>query len=206
MKNFVYLVGPAHRPEVAVIDPAWEVEQIALALNADNKRLSAIVVTHHHSDHLNGVSQLLGRYPAHVYVQRTEFEFARASFAEFENSLVCLDDGQSIDVGGLPLECIHTPGHTPGAQCIHCQGALFTGDTLFVNACGRCDLPGGSAHELYESLHHRMRRFADDAVVYPGHDYGDIQVSTLERERQQNPYFRCTSESEFVSLRSRPRG
>jgi glyoxylase-like metal-dependent hydrolase (beta-lactamase superfamily II) len=125
--------------------------------------------------------------------------------AQLGDAVRAVDPGQVITVGALPITCLHTPGHTRGSQCLACGGAVFTGDTLFVNACGRCDLPGGDAGQLFDSLHTVLGALDDATVVYPGHHYGDVPVSSLGRERANNPYLQLTQRQQFVAHRSRPR-
>jgi glyoxylase-like metal-dependent hydrolase (beta-lactamase superfamily II) len=204
MKNFVCLIGAAGHPEVAVIDPAWDAAAIAAAVQEDGKRLAAIFLTHHHFDHLNAAPALLELADVPVYAQRAEVEFADAVRA-LGDAVRPVGHGEVIAVGPLPVTCVHTPGHTPGSQCLACGASLFSGDTLFVNACGRCDLPGGDAGQLFESLHRVLAPLGDETTLYPGHDYGDVPVSTLGRERRLNPYLALTQRSDFVAYRLRPR-
>lgn len=204
MQNFIYLVGAKGSKEVAVVDPAWDVPAIFLEAQAHQKVISAVFVSHHHFDHINGVGDLLARADVPVYVQRAEVDFAE-ELAEFAGALKPVGPGEKVRVGGLEVTLIHTPGHTPGSQCVLCGGALVSGDTVFVNACGRCDLPGGDPQQMFESLTQVLRALPDQTVLYPGHDYGDVPVSSLGRERAHNPYFRLGALGDFVSHRMRPR-
>jgi glyoxylase-like metal-dependent hydrolase (beta-lactamase superfamily II) len=205
MKNFVYLVGSPHGEEVAVIDPAWDAEAILSAARAESKRITAIVLSHHHFDHINAVSTLLDRLDIPVYAQRAEVDFSEA-VRGFGDAVRPVGPGEVISVGGAELTCIHTPGHTPGSQCILCGGALVSGDTVFVNACGRCDLAGSDPAQMFDSLHHVLRALPGQTRLFPGHDYGDVITSTLSREREQNPYFQLRKLPEFLAHRMRPRG
>jgi len=138
-----------------------------------------------------------------VYVHRAEADSLKA----VKDHLVQTEDGTRIAVGKVQLTCIHTPGHTPGAQCFLIQSGeakgkayLLTGDTLFVGACGRCDLTGGNAGQLYESLA-KLAKLDDQTVVLPGHDYGDQPTSTIGREKKTNPYYQARSLDEFLHER-----
>jgi glyoxylase-like metal-dependent hydrolase (beta-lactamase superfamily II) len=204
MKNFVYLVGPPDAREVAVVDPAWDVPAILRAVEEDGKRLVAALVSHHHFDHTNGLAPLLNARDVPVYVQKAEVDFTDA-LAPYAGAMRPVGPGEVIHVGTLPITCIHTPGHTPGSQCLLCGGALVSGDTVFVNACGRCDLSGGNPEQMFDSLHRVLGGLPGETVLFPGHDYGDVPVSSLERERQHNPYFQLTALADFVRHRMRPR-
>lgn len=204
MKNFVYLIGGPDSADVAVIDPAWDVEAIAEAAARDDKRIAAVVLSHHHSDHINGVEPLLNRFDVPVYAQAAEVDFA-AVIRGLGDAVHAVKPGDTVSVGTAELHLVHTPGHTPGSQCVLCRGALFSGDTVFVNACGRCDFPGGSAEQMYESLKQVLGALPGETTLYPGHDYGDVPVSSLARERLKNPYFQLGDVSSFVAHRMRPR-
>jgi glyoxylase-like metal-dependent hydrolase (beta-lactamase superfamily II) len=205
MKNFVYLIGERSGSEIAVIDPAWEAPAILEQARSDGKNITAVFLTHHHFDHINALPDLLKVLDVPIYVQDREADFATDALDEFRGSLRRVRPGESVAVGGQSITCIHTPGHTPGGQCLLCGGVLFSGDTLFVNACGRCDLPGGNSAALFDSLHRVLGTCSDDTVLYPGHDYGDVPISSLGRERSFNPYLRRQPSDEFIALRSKPR-
>jgi hydroxyacylglutathione hydrolase len=206
MKNFVYLIGAATGSEAVVVDPAWDVSAIVAALAEDQRRLSAIFLTHHHHDHLNGVPDLLSLWDVPVHVQRTECDFALDALRPFAEALAPTSPGQLLHVAGVDLKCLYTPGHTPGSQCLECGGSVFTGDTLFVNACGRCDFEGSDPRAMHDSLFNVLGRLPPQTVVYPGHDYGDVAVSTLGREWQNNPYYKRADVDAFVKYRLTPRG
>ena len=204
MKNFVYLVGAANAPEVAVIDPAWDVPAIAKAVEEDGKKLTAVVLSHHHSDHVNGVAELLRSFDVPVYAQRAEVEFSEV-IRSFSDAVKKVGQGEVVRVGPMEMTMVHTPGHTPGSQCVLCGGALISGDTVFVNACGRCDFPGGDPEQMFKSLNTVLGALPGETVLYPGHDYGDVKVSSLERERANNPYFLLHELPAFLEKRKGPK-
>lgn len=207
MKNLVYLVGAEGRPDTAVIDPAWDVDAILAEAAAHERRITHALVTHRHADHVNGLAALVARTDAAVYAHRDDASSLPGDLPA--STLHRLSGGECVDVGGLPVTCVHTPGHTPGSQCFHVDagdGALVSGDTVFVNACGRCDLPGGDAAQLFDSISRVLGALPGSTAVYPGHDYGDVKVSTLARERARNPYFQLHDPAAFVAFRMRPRG
>lgn len=204
MKNFVYLAGAKGAKEVCVIDPAWDVPAIVEAAADDGKTIVSAFLSHHHADHINGVPDLLRHRDVPVYAQRAEAEFSEA-IRKFGDSVKTVGPGERVNVGPMSVTCIHTPGHTVGSQCLLCEDALVSGDTVFVNACGRCDLPGGSPEHMFDSLHRVLGDLPSSTALYPGHDYGDVKVSSLERERHCNPYFQLHELESFVELRTRPR-
>jgi glyoxylase-like metal-dependent hydrolase (beta-lactamase superfamily II) len=168
----------------------------------DGKQVVAAILTHSHHDHVNGLPELLAARDLPVYLQRAELAFSD-DLGEFKGALVAVGPGDEVKVGPLAITLIHTPGHTPGSQCLHCGGAVFTGDTLFVDHCGRGDLPGGDVHQLFHSLHRVLGALPGETSVYPGHDYGAVPVSSLARERAQNPYLVRTREEDFRAYRLR---
>lgn len=202
-QNFIHLVGAPESDLVAMVDPAWDVPALEAALAADGKRLGAVVLTHHHDDHINGVAELLRRHDVPVYVQATEHDFAEQ--VRFGGAVKTVAPQQTVKVGPLELELFRTPGHTPGSQCVLTRGALFSGDTLFVGACGRCDFRGGDPEAMFDSLHRVLGALPDDTQVYPGHDYGEVKVSSLGREKAKNPYYQLKALGDFVAWRMRPR-
>lgn len=205
MQNFIYLFGAEGAREVAVVDPAWDVDAIFRAAEEDGKEISAIVLTHHHHDHVNGVAPALARKPGiPVYAQSEEIAFSSV-LQGFGEALRPVRPDESFTVGPLETRCIHTPGHTPGSHCLLAAGRLFTGDTLFICGCGRCDLEGGDPVKMYRSLHEVLGALPDETIVYPGHDYADRPVSTMGEEKRDNPYFQRKSVDEFVAYRMRPR-
>ena len=193
MQNYVYLIGDPETREAAVVDPGWEAPQIVAAAQADGYKLTKVFVTHHHFDHVMGLDELLKSVDLPVYVHRNDAPLLQAGRA----NLRAVNGGETIDVGRLPVTLIHTPGHTPGSQCLLVQGCLFTGDTLFINACGRWDLPGGDPAILHQSPMH-LAALPEETVVYPGHNYADRPASTIGSEKRTNPFMQVSSRDEFL--------
>ncbi len=204
-KNFVYLVGSAESSDVAVIDPAWDIPALRVAASAEGKNIAAVLLTHQHADHLNGVPELLRHHDVPVYVQAAEYAFAPLVFRSFQAALQFTKPNQVLSLAGTELKCLHTPGHTVGAQCFFSGDALFSGDTLFVNACGRCDFEGGDPSAMHRSLVTVLGALPRETRVFPGHDYGDVPVSTIGRELERNPYFQWSTTEDFVRYRMAPK-
>jgi hydroxyacylglutathione hydrolase len=208
MMNFVYLVGCPESREAAVVDPAWDVPAILKIAGDSGCSIKHILLTHGHPDHMNGLEALLNATDATVYIHSAETDYMREvarSFGmptEFMNqrsgNFRMVSDGETIPVGKLPIQFIHTPGHTPGSQCFLVEGCLISGDTLFVDACGRIDMPGGDPEKMWFSLNKKLRALADDTILYPGHDYGGSPTSTMGEQKETNPYMRYTSVQKFI--------
>jgi hydroxyacylglutathione hydrolase len=201
MKNFAYLVGAPQGRECFVIDAAWDVDAIVAAAAADERVITAAVVTHHHHDHVNGLPDLLAKRDVPVFVNSIEHAFGRDAFSEVEGAVKEIEPGGVLSLAGVEVKCLHTPGHTPGSHCLSCGGSVFTGDTLFVNACGRCDFEGSDVKAMHRSLFDVLGGLNSETVVFPGHDYGDVKVSSIGREKQRNPYFQHRSLEAFIRHR-----
>lgn len=196
MQNFVYLVGCEASREAAVVDPAWDVPAILKTAKDHNLRIKTILLTHTHFDHINGVEELLKATDARVFVHKKEAPVLQYGRMNLRN----IDSGERVRVGGLDITFVHTPGHTPGSQCFYIDDLLITGDTLFINGCGRCDLPGGDPEEMYRSLTGTLRKMEDRTKVYPGHHYAEVSVSTMGDEKRRNPYLSSRSLEDFLRL------
>ncbi|RKH05753.1 MBL fold metallo-hydrolase [Corallococcus sp. CA053C] len=205
MDNFVYLVGPADGPEVVVVDPAWDVPAIEAAVAQEGKRVVGAFVSHCHGDHINGLSELLSRHDVPVYAQAEEVAFSRELRTWGGDALRPLKAGDPVPVGSRTFQALHTPGHTPGSHCLLADDALVSGDTVFINGCGRCDFPGGNPEAMYRSLSQVLLKVPDSARLFPGHDYADVPVAGMDAVRQKNPYFAFPDMASFVAFRMRPR-
>lgn len=209
MRNFVYLIGDRAAGEALVVDPAYDPQGIVEACAADGMRLSGVLATHYHPDHvggdmmgfsLRGVPELLEIVDVPVHVQVAEAPYVAATTGLGPEELVLHDSGDVVAVGGLNVELIHTPGHTPGSQCFLVGGRLLSGDTLFLEGCGRTDLPGGDAAALYESLTHRLSRVPDDTVLFPGHFYAALPSASLGDTRTSNSVFAPRSAEQWLAM------
>ncbi len=196
MENFVYLIGDQDKRECVMVDPAWEVDRVLRLAAQDGMRVVGGLVTHTHFDHVNGVEELIAKTGSKVYVNKAEAEFLKGMKSHLEK----VDSGHKLQVGNLEITFLHTPGHTPGSQCFLVNNRLVSGDTLFINACGRCDLPGGNAEQMYESLQ-RLAKLGEGVILLPGHNYAAEPTSTLGNELKNNPYYQCHSLSEFLHER-----
>ncbi len=205
MANFIYLLVPSQGDRLAVVDPAWDPAFLLARAAQLGRPITDILLTHHHADHSNGVEALLAAHPARVHAQRSELPQLRGR--GWAQDLVLHDHGDIVDLGaGAAVQLLHTPGHTPGSQCLLCGDVLLTGDTLFIDGCGRCDLPGGDAEAMYRSLHDILGKLDGHVRVLPGHDYGPQPEATLDDQKKTNPYMGFQTNRDFFDYRMRPRG
>jgi glyoxylase-like metal-dependent hydrolase (beta-lactamase superfamily II) len=190
MANFAYLLYcPATRQGMAV-DPSLEPQRLLDAIRQHQVNLTWLVNTHGHRDHISGNALIL---------KATGAKLAAHPLAGVRVDKT-LGEGDVLMIGEIPVKILHTPGHTPADIALNPPGALVTGDTLFVTKVGRADMPGSNPAAMYHSLQ-RLADFPGETLVLPGHDYGPQPYSTIEFERQHNPYLRCPDLESFLALR-----
>jgi hydroxyacylglutathione hydrolase len=198
MENFVYLVGSKATREVFVVDPAWQVDTVLRILKEEDLKLKGALISHYHFDHTNGIEELMEATQVPVYVNKNDMNYLDVS----HDMIKPVDAGTKLKAGDVEIELVHTPGHTPGSQCFHVRGHLISGDTLFINACGRTDLPGGDAKQLYHSLSKTLMKMDDATVLCPGHNYADKPTATMGHQKRSNPYLMCDSLENFLRFRT----
>ena len=184
-----YLLCDETEKLCAVIDPGGDAVRVAAAVEDSGCAPCAILLTHGHYDHTGAVAELSARWPGvPAYLNRRDVYEGDAYLQQLFPPVPCAKDygeGDTVQVGGLTLQVLATPGHSEGSVTLRCGDVLFCGDTLFAGSCGRTDFPGGSVKKMMESLK-RLGGLEGDLVVYPGH----MEDSTLDRERSWNPYLR----------------
>ncbi|MDA8310885.1 MAG: MBL fold metallo-hydrolase [Actinomycetota bacterium] len=209
MVNFVYAIGDRCSREALLVDPAYRVDELLGLLAADEMRCSGVLATHYHFDHVGGsamgwdvegISTLLERVQVPIHVQRAELPWVVRATGVGGGDLTPHEDGDVVSVGAVDVELVHTPGHTPGSQCFLVEGKLVSGDTLFLQGCGRTDLPGGDPEALYDSLTRRLAKVPDDTLVYPGHSYSDEPSATMGETRRTNVVLRPRSAEEWLAV------
>jgi glyoxylase-like metal-dependent hydrolase (beta-lactamase superfamily II) len=178
MDNFSYLIGCENTRQALVIDPGSDVEQVVSMAEKEGLNIVTIVNTHGHGDHTAGNAPLKSRTGAQVIIHEHDGD-------RYPGADILLTNEKTLQLGDITFDVIHTPGHTPGGICLHAQGNLFTGDTLFVGDSGRTDLAGGDRLSLGKSIR-RLMELPEDTVVWPGHDYGPTRSSTLGWEKRNN--------------------
>ncbi|HEY5698605.1 MAG TPA: MBL fold metallo-hydrolase [Acidimicrobiales bacterium] len=209
MVNFVYLIGDRESGEVVVIDPAYGIKDLLGILDEDGMTLTGALATHYHPDHVGGemagysiagVAELLRLRPVPIHVQADEAEWVKRVTGADDSDLVTHASGDVVQAGAIPIELIHTPGHTPGSQCFLVDNRLVAGDTLFLEGCGRTDLPGGDPRALYESLTQKLAKVPDDATLYPGHLYSPEPSQSMGETRQFNFVFKPKTEEQWLAM------
>lgn len=183
MANFAYLVVDSATQKAVVVDPGWEAEKILQQAQKLGVEITGVWLTHTHFDHIQEVEAVMKAAGVPVWVHPLE----RAQLGDVTGEMRDVNDGDTVTVGNESAQVIHTPGHSPGAVCYVVGDGVITGDTLFVGAIGRTDLPGSDPRAMGKSLK-RLAQLPEDLVVYSGHDYGDSPTSTIGREKQSNPY------------------
>ncbi|MDA8124532.1 MAG: MBL fold metallo-hydrolase [Deltaproteobacteria bacterium] len=199
MAVFAYLVGDEESGEALVIDPAEDTAAIIASAKERKVAIKYIVNTHGHVDHIGGNADMKRETNAAIIIHRDDAPmltdtpaamlrmFGAKASPPADRTVV---DGDLITVGSVTLRVIHTPGHSPGSIALYCDGYAFTGDTLFVEAVGRSDLPGGSGDVMFASIQGKLCTLPDETVVLPGHNYGSAPTSTIGHEKRFNPFLR----------------
>ena len=192
MQNYVYLIGSTQTRKVAVVDAAWEIDTILKIAAQDEMEVTHALVTHTHPDHVGGgfagmeiagVTELLEKCKAKVVVHKVESEFLKGLSP---SDMIKTEHGDKVDVGGVEFQLMHTPGHTPGSQCFLVDGRVVSGDTMFIDACGRVDFPGGNAEQMYYSLTQKLMALPDETILFPGHNYASLKHATIGDQRKTN--------------------
>ncbi len=190
MQNFTYIIEDEETGEAIILDPSWNLDEIQKVFTRHDLKIKYIVNTHHHFDHTLGNEAM---------AKETKAQIVQHESSTLQHD-ISLKDGQKIKFGNSELTVFHTPGHSKDSICLVGDGKIFTGDTLFVGNCGRVDLPGGSAKELYHSLFDVLVKMDDSLVLYSGHNYGSTPISTLGKEKQSNFVLQKRTVEEFVEL------
>ena len=182
-----YILEDEKAHVAAIIDPGDEADRILSVMQEEDASVEYILLTHGHYDHTTAVPELHKAYPqAKIYIHQADANGAGSRLFPLSGQvegLLTYDEGDTLTLGSLTIEVLHTPGHSKGSVTLRVEDVLFTGDTLFAGSCGRTDLRGGSYEQIMQSLK-RLGELKGDFHVCPGHE----ATSTLERERRSNPF------------------
>lgn len=208
MVNFVYLIGDTESHQAIIVDPAYRVAELLKILDDDGMRLTGALATHYHFDHVGGsfmghdvegITALLERHPVPIHVNAAEEEWVRRATGVSAGDLTTHTSGDTVDVGDVQVQLLHTPGHTPGSQCFLVDGRLVSGDTLFLEGCGRTDLPGSDTDAMYDSLQ-KLAALPDDTVVFPGHRYSAEPAARLAEIKDLNFVYKPKSKQQWLRM------
>ncbi len=197
MENFIYLIEDQASGRAAVVDPAWDVPTVLALAERQGVRITDILLTHSHHDHINGISEVLDQHDAELHLLKAEAKF----WGDGPGSPSLHHGGDVIALGDTKIEVLHTPGHTPGSACYRIEDQLITGDTLFVFGCGRCDLPGGDPEQMFVTLKDMKDRLSENTTILPGHNYAEKETSTMQEQVSGNPFLHFDEVSRFVTYR-----
>ena len=188
-----YIVGSESDKQGIIIDPGGEANKILKKVSDLGLDIKLIALTHGHVDHVGALKDVKEATNAEVVIHADDVKALRnwalaiafGLFSPMPSSPDrLLNDGDSLDIGALHFEVLHTPGHTKGGICLSGEGVVFSGDTLFNHGIGRTDLPGGNYQQLMNSIRTRLMVLPDDTTVYPGHG----PDTTIGAERTGNPF------------------
>jgi len=197
MENFIYLITDKQTRRAAVVDPAWDVPQILKLAAEKDVVISDILLTHSHHDHINGIEQIQEKFDAQLHLLKAEARF----WGHHVDLPTLYHGGDRIKIGETEIDILHTPGHTPGSACYQIDDQLIVGDALFVWGCGRCDLRGGDAEVMFDTLQRMGRELPGNTHILPGHNYADKTTCTMAEQLEGNPFLQFDNKAEFVEYR-----
>jgi len=195
------LIGDKATREVVVIDPAWDIEGLLNFVDERDYTLKGALVTHYHPDHcggsfghnvVEGVAALLERHALPIYANEHEVAGVQKVTGVSKTDLKSVSSGDKLAVGDIEIEFLHTPGHTPGSQCFRVKHTLISGDTLFIDGCGRVDLPGSNSEDMFNSLR-KLAELPDETILLPGHNYSAVAHATMGDTKRTNAYMRINN-------------
>jgi glyoxylase-like metal-dependent hydrolase (beta-lactamase superfamily II) len=210
MVNFAYAVGDRETGEAVLVDPAYRPGELVDLVEADGLHVVGAIATHYHADHVGGslggqveiagIAQLLERLDVPIHVQSSEAHWVSERTGVGADALVAHEPGDHVQIGDIDMTLIHTPGHTPGSQCLLVEGRLISGDTLFLDGCGRTDLPGSDPEEMYRTLTSRLSAISDDTVLFPGHLYAVEPSAPMGDVRRHNRVLVPASAEQWLAM------
>jgi hydroxyacylglutathione hydrolase len=209
MRNFTYVVGDRESGEAVLVDPAYRPGELLELVAADGMKIAGLFATHFHADHIGGtlmaghyiagVKELLELIDVPLHAQDAEVPWIVERTGLSTHAITAHDDGDVVPVGQVAITTIATPGHTPGSQCLLVEERLLSGDTLFIDGCGRTDFPGGDPSEMYRTLHERLAFISDETILFPGHLYSAEASLSMGEVRQRNFVFAPSSLEQWLA-------
>jgi len=202
MENFIYIIEDTQSKRAAAVDPAWEPLEILKLVKQKGLNITDILLTHSHHDHINAIDNLLLKYDAELHLTHAEASFWGQAGAQPGLHY----GGDTLSMGNTEIEVLHTPGHTPGSACYKVQDQLITGDTMFVFGCGRCDLAGGDANQMFDTLNKMKDTLPAETNILPGHNYAVKTTASMGEQIEGNPFLHFDAQRDFVNFRMNRHG
>ena len=190
--TYTYIISSGEGREALVIDPVIEnTDEYIKILESLELRLTKVIDTHIHADHITGLNELN---------KRTNCTRIMGEKSKSEVIDLMIKDGEKIEIENIKLQAIYTPGHTDCSYSYLMNDRVFTGDTLLINSTGRTDFQSGNSHDAYDSLFNRLLKLPEKTLVYPAHDYNGNKNSTIENEKNNNPRLQVSSKEEYAEI------
>jgi hydroxyacylglutathione hydrolase len=199
LKNYSYIVHDDISNTAIVIDPSWQMKEIEKKLSKLEMKLSAILLTHSHIDHVFDAEKLSNKYNAPIVMSQIEYEYYKFD----SNNLITVKHEEIINFENIVIVSLITPGHTKGSICYLIDNNLFTGDTLFIEGCGICWGKGADPSDMFDTMQYLKTRIDKNVLIYPGHSYGKEPGEIFESVCKENVYLNFTDRNNFLSFRMR---
>lgn len=197
--NYCYIVIDIETKDCLIIDPAWDYQRVVSTFQQERINLKKILLTHSHYDHVNLVENLVDEFDVPVYMSRDEIKYYNYKC----KNLIAVDDFDKIQLGKTEINCILTPGHTPGSLCFYLHDSIFTGDTVFIEGCGICNTLGGNPEDMFNSLRKFKKMSPLQSKIYPSHSFGEPPGQTFADLIEKNIYFHIYDKEMFIKFRMR---
>lgn len=190
--TYTYILASGKGREGVIIDPVLEhVDQYIQLVNELGLKLVHVIDTHVHADHITGASSLR---------DKTQCTYIMSEYSKSEFVDIHIKEDEQLDLDGVKLKGLYTPGHTDCSFSFLMDDRIFTGDTLLIRRTGRTDFQNGSASALYDSLFNKLLLLPEDIQVYPAHDYVGMMVSTIGEEKAYNPRLQVKDKNAFIEM------
>jgi len=190
--TYTYLIASKKGREALIIDPVLEnVQKYIQILNELDLKLVKVIDTHIHADHITGASKLN---------KETNCSTVMGEHTPADTVKIKVKNNEIIDIDGLKIKTIYTPGHTKDSYSFLMNNYLFSGDALLINGTGRTDFQGGNPQDSYESIFNKLLKLPEETLLYPGHDYKGESVSSIGKEKINNPRLQVGNMDEYVEI------
>ena len=194
LENNIYFIFDKKTKQVAVVDPAWDCDLIINTAKTYGYKITDILLTHWHDDHINAADMLVKQTNAKIYADSYEIP----QLKKIKSDIIALNDGDIIYIGNTKVKIIHTPGHTIGSCCYLLDKHLISGDTLFIYGAGHCI--NGDSEKLYHSMQ-KLKNIDSNTLIHCGHDYGDKFYTNMNEQINHNPFMLIDDIDDFIKYR-----